>query len=222
MQFTDGARVYTAEGQEVGRITHMVLNPVTKKASHIVVRQGVIFTENKVIPMDWIEDATSEKAVLRAGISDLQDLPRFEESHFVPVEHSRDAGTGGVVATVGGLYLNPPVDLPVDAYGVPDYRFIPERRYAESTMQNIPDDTMAVKEGARVYSADDQHVGHIESMIVDPRTEYVTHIVISQGLLLKTRKRVPAFWCEFIEEDAVHLAVDAEMLNNLPAYEPTA
>jgi uncharacterized protein YrrD len=43
----------------------VVLDPQTKKAIHIVVRKGFLFTEDKVVPISFISDATEDRVTLR-------------------------------------------------------------------------------------------------------------------------------------------------------------
>ena len=90
--------------------------------------------------------------------------------------------------------------------------------FAEKT-RNIPQGTVPLKEGTDVISSDDKHVGDVERVFVDPDLNRATHLIISQGLLFKDRKLVPAHWVRSAEDDKVHLSVSSEMLEDLPAYE---
>ncbi len=71
MQFTEGAQVFTPDNKVVGKITHVVFNPVTKEATHVVVRRGWLFSEDKVIPLNWFTIAEPERAILN------EDIERF-------------------------------------------------------------------------------------------------------------------------------------------------
>jgi sporulation protein YlmC with PRC-barrel domain len=84
--------------------------------------------------------------------------------------------------------------------------------------QNIPEDTVALKEGSKVVSSDDKHVGNIEQLFVDPDSNRATHFLISQGTFFKDRKVVPARWVKTIKEDLVQLAVASNVLENLPPF----
>jgi uncharacterized protein YrrD len=68
-------------------------------------------------------------------------------------------------------------------------------------------------------SSDDEHVGDVERIFVDPDSNQATHFVISQGLLFKDRKLVPAHWVTSVEEDKVHLSVNSHLLERLPSYQ---
>lgn len=217
MQFTNGAHVYVVNQGEVGRITRVVMNPDTKHVTHVVARRGMIFSEEKVIPIELICDADWEQAILHDEVSDLRDFPSFQETSYLPVTFAEDWGAVPPVAT-GGWYVNPPMDYPNDDLGVPVHRYVPERRYVESVKQNILDDTIALQEGSRVIGEDMRVVGHVDSIAVDTQTRNVLHFVVVRGRLLKTRRRVPAFWCDIVAEDEVHVSL---MPRDLMRYQTT-
>ena len=228
MQFKDDARVYTADGKDVGRIDRVVLNPITKEISHVIVRQGFIFTEDKTVPVDYFYSESAESVVLRSDIDDLDSLPKFEETHYVPA-HFAESETHPGSSVIDSYYWYPPAGAPtypvLDVYGAPlidpvrERLYGDERPYVRQTVQNIPEDTVALEEGARVISADDAHIGNIEEILMDAKSNYATHIVISQGLFFKKHKLVPTFWFSKVLENEVHLAVQASFLEELPDYE---
>jgi hypothetical protein len=87
------------------------------------------------------------------------------------------------------------------------------------TTQNIPADTIPLREGVDVISSDGKHVGDVERLFVEPDSARATHFVMSQGLLFKDRKLVPAHWVKSADEDKVHLTVTSSVLERLPSYE---
>jgi len=87
------------------------------------------------------------------------------------------------------------------------------------TWRNIPEGTVPLKEGADVISIDSEDVGSVERIFANPERERATHILISEGLLLKEKKLVPTTWIMRVGEEKVHLAVSADLVDNLPEYE---
>lgn len=222
MQFKAGTAVYSADGEDVGRIERAVINPHTREVTHLVVRQGFLFTEDKVIPVDLIASATEDRVVLIQTEDSLQDLPPFEETHYVPLDED-ELGREPVYPLAGyaaPLYGYPPVGTSWWGYGgYLGYRAYPEIDTIATTERNIPDDTVPLKEGARVVSAGGDHVGNVEQVIADAGSGRATHIVIAQGLLFKARKLVPTSWIRSIDEDEVRLSVGSRQLERLPDYE---
>ena len=68
-------------------------------------------------------------------------------------------------------------------------------------------------------SADGEHIGDVERLFVDRDSHRATHFLISEGLLFKERKLIPAHWVKSVEEDKVQLAVPSRLLERLPAYQ---
>jgi uncharacterized protein YrrD len=85
----------------------------------------------------------------------------------------------------------------------------------------IPDETVALEEGAKVISRDGEHIGNVEEVIVETAEYLATHIVVSEGLFLKERKLVPTIWITDVDEDQVTLSVDSDLFERLPEYEPS-
>ena len=230
MQFKKKTHVYDANERDLGHIDRIVMDPVTNEVTHVIVRQGLIFTEDKVIPIDYFRSATPERALLRDNIGDLDALPVFEETHYVPAEYVDEAERASDIAVDGipGIFWYPPMGMSghqtIGYYGPFETDNVQERmprsrRFVKWTAQNIPDGTVALKEGAEVISADDEHVGNIEQIHIDVASNDATHMLISQGLFLKEKKWVPSWWVRHVEEDKVYLSVTARSLETLPEVE---
>lgn len=217
MQFKDGTNVYTADGDQVGRIDRVVIDPRTNEVSHVVVRKGFLFTEDKVVPLDLIAGATEDMVTLREDAGDLESLPPYEEMHYVLLnEEDRPDVYGRGYARPA--YWYPPFGATWYGGAAYPYYYPSEANYTTRTEQNIPEGTVGLKEGARVMSADGDHVGNIERIFtVD---DHATHLLISQGLIFKEKKIIPVSWITLITEDEVNLSVRTSVLERLPEYQP--
>ena len=91
----------------------------------------------------------------------------------------------------------------------------PVRRERE---ENIPQDVVPLKEGAKVISSDQKHVGSVEKVFIDPQSKKATHLLVTKGLLTKEKKLVPVGWVERIEEEEVYLAIDEKTIDRLPEH----
>jgi uncharacterized protein YrrD len=217
MQFREDATVFSANGDRIGELERVVIEPETKEVSHVVVRKGILFTEDKIVPVNLIASAEEDGITLREDADDLEALPDFYEQHFVPVEEGEFMGGLPPYDYPNPLYWYPP------AYGVPygaPQEYLPEERtlYAEETAENVPEGAVALKEGARVISADGDHVGDIDAVLTDPLADRATHFVISEGLLLKGRKLIPIAWVKIVYQDEVHLRVRSSQIEELQPY----
>lgn len=218
MQFKKGTPVYTTGGDEVGHIDRVVLDPKTNEVAGVVVRKGFLFTEDKVILINNIARSVEDQVVLRADIKDLDTMPAYEEVQYIPLN---EAGTPeGDPNTIekadlyaAPVYWYPPLGLSAGYPGI-----AATAPYATKTDKNIPEGTVALKEGARVISSDDKHVGNLERIFTENVNDKATHFLISQGLFFKASKLVPINWVQSVTEDEARLTVPAELLNRLPDY----
>ncbi len=185
MKFKQNASVSTANGEEVGHIDRVVIAPVTKRVTHVVVRKGLLFADDRVVPIGLVAEATEDHIKLREGAGDLHDLPTFEESHYVRMSYP---------------------DLDLSPAGP---------QYAQHVEQNIPEGTVALREGARVIAEDGKLVGRVEGILTAAETDQATYILVSQGFLQKERKLVPTFWAREIEENEIYLAAPADVVETI-------
>lgn len=200
MQFRGSAWVYTADDLKVGRITRIVLNPTTKQITHIVVRLGVFIITDKLIPLSMFRSATCERVTLCGHVGSLEALPDYSETEIPQYE-----------------LVSVPIDLGDELFA---YRLnrVPVDGAAQSTKGAIPKDTIALNDGALVIGDDGKAIGNVDSLVVNPRTGCVTHIVIWQNADLKGRKPVPISWLKISSADEVHLFVNSAAFEHLPIY----
>ena len=217
MQLVQDASVVTASGERVGELDRIVIDPRTKEVTHVVVRKGVLFTQDKVVPIDLIASASEEGVVLREDAGDLEALPNFEEEHFVALNEDEYARSQYEETAPPSLYWYPPL------YGAPfgAGRLNPTYPplYPVEVERNIPEGTIALKEGARVISADGDHVGNVEQVLTEPEADRASHFVISSGFLLKEKKLVPVRWVDRIDEEEVRLVVGSDLIERLREYQ---
>ncbi len=220
MEFKSNALVVTADGQDVGRVDRLVLNPQTRRITHIVVRQGFLLTEDKLIPVGMVASTNEDHVMLKATADRLGELEPFEETHYAPLtpEEQALAGYSGS-AYPPPLYYYPPALLSGFAYPADLFDPVPVTQAKEAgTERNTPPGTIALQEGARVLGVNEEEVGAVERVISDDHTRRITHLVLSQGLIFKQRKLIPITWVQIIHEDVVRLNVSTHMIDNLPEY----
>ena len=236
MELKEGTRVFASDGKEVGRIRRFVINPATNEVTHIVVQKGWLISEDRVVPFEMVNTATEHTVVLSENMHTFKQLPPFEETHYSAAPEADVSRGGSPRHTVEKPERSeePHHDQIVEAdvsqggaprYGaVPSYYSYPPHRYVGYPLmeltRNIPEHTIPLREGTDVISFDGEHIGDIERLFVAADSNRATHFVISQGLVFKDRKLIPAHWVRTVDEDKVELAVSSKRLEDLPAYEP--
>lgn len=206
LQFKQNAGVFTAAGEAVGHIDRVVVDPHTNVITHIVVQKGFLFKEDKVVPIDLVAEATEDRIGLCEDAGNLHALPPFEEKHYL----TSDSGAREPLVTAAPLGYSP--------MALPGAEPPPGPRLITQTDQNIPAGSIALKEGAKVITAEGKEVGHLERVFSDSTAHRATHLVIAQGLLAPKRRLIPITWANIVGEDEVHLAVKESTLAWLRTY----
>jgi sporulation protein YlmC with PRC-barrel domain len=201
--FQKNAGVLTGDGKQIGSLQRVVLHPETKVITDIVVQGGGLFNkEYRVVPVDMIAETAEDQIRLRDEAGEWKSFPLFEERHLVSETEGSHAG-----------------DVKPVIYGVPGVGPAVTTVYDDSIVteleRNIPEGTVALKEGAKVYTSDDKHIGNVDRVLADPSGDEATHLIISQGLLAKEKKLIPMRWVEMLGENTVHLGVTEADVNAL-------
>lgn len=206
--FQKNANVLGASGKQFGSLQRIVLHPETKVITDIVVQGGGLFNkEYRVVPIDLVAETTEDQILLSSDAGEWESFPLFEESRIVSEDQfSSSTGESPVIYGVPGVG-------PAMVTGS-------EEQFTTRLEQNIPEGTVALKEGAKVFTADDKHVGSVDRVLADPSTEQATHLIITQGLLVKEKKPIPMSWVMMLGENTVHLHVTEAELKELASASP--
>ncbi len=214
MQLKQGVTVNTADGQDLGRLERVVIDPQTRAITHVVVHKGLLVTHAKVIPFDLIASAGDEGVVLKLKAAELPDLPDFQEKHFVMASDEEWGQSPLWAGKSSPLLWYPPIENTAGGHAPNEQGMT----FSDEIDLNIPGSTIPLKGGAQVLSADDKHVGDVEWVVTTDGSDHVTHLVIANGVLFKDKRLIPVKWIRTIDEGTVHLAVGARLLSTLPAY----
>lgn len=197
MIFRANSQVWSKDGQEVGLVDRVIINPKSKTITHLVVRHGFLFKEDKLIPVEWAAAASDQQVRLGVTVSELEHVPSFDEADFAMIEDAEWEA------------LSFPSGMALPMYGYPSTE---DRRQTAGIGQRRPKQAFDLKERARVISSDGDYVGSTVRLVVEKATEEVTHLVIAQGLFFKVEKTIPIEWVNAVEADEIHLSVSTEQL----------
>src|SRR5437868_11855696 len=107
MQFNQGTPVVTADGQEIGHVDRVVVEPDDQEVTDIVVRKGMLLPEDKVIPIELIKSATADQVTLILDADHAKSLLPFEELHYLASDEEYMSASQNEVSTP--LYWYPPI-----------------------------------------------------------------------------------------------------------------
>jgi uncharacterized protein YrrD len=240
MKFRQNSTVKSATGETLGRVSHFVIDPRSNEITHLVVEKGFLFMEDRVIPIESVASAVEDEILLAPGRgSKPEEFPLFESSYYIrPGEYSTEPdlypsqsayyyyppvpGMGSWGATP----VVPPVGPPGMQVGSPQpagAMFTDPANDAglvtREASEELPEHSVAVKKGTDIYSSDGQLVGQVDEVFTSAESNKVTHILMSQGLLVKGFKLLPIHWVAKMSADRVDLGTSARVIEDLPEYQ---
>jgi sporulation protein YlmC with PRC-barrel domain len=194
MDIPINAEVYCADGL-CGRSTYAVLNPITKRITHLVVK-GYNFPHTEfLVPVELVIESTPREIHLDCTRAELTRMDPFIETEFVRSEIPQ--------FTMGPCMMRP--------------YYVPETQIFTLEHEQIPPGELAVHRGAEV-KATDGHVGRVDGFLVDPKSEHITHLVLREGHLWGRKDvTIPVSQIDHIEEDTVYLELDKASIEALPS-----
>lgn len=211
MQIHHGVSVFSADEIEVGSVERVVIDPRTREVTHVVIGNSLLFNDSRIIPVQMIASADAERILLLADQGSVENLSYFEETHFISLVGEDKAE---LPKTYGQpLYWYPPAGMAMMGY--PGYFAYP---VPTQTEQNLPEELIALKDGAKVTDSSKEDFGEIEQVITDSESGKVTHFVVGWGLLQRRHKLIPALWVDTVDENHVRLVVPKRFVERLPEH----
>lgn len=212
IKLMNNAEVFSSEGEKIGSLDRVILDPETKKVSHIVVTKGILFSTSKVIPISYV-NLDGERITLTKNAMELEDLPDYNESSYISMEQADDSEHNAE-----SEYFYPPQNITWWTSG--GRIWYPKSRYVPKTEKILPEGMLALEEGADVVGKDGEDIGNIEEVIVETEENRATHILVSRGLLSEQYKLIPTLWIKDVTEEKVYLSISSDLFERLPEHEP--
>jgi sporulation protein YlmC with PRC-barrel domain len=175
-RLTIGADVECTDGI-CGEVTRVVLDPVARAATHLLVepkhRRGL----GRLVPLDLV-DSTERRVRLICTRAEFEGLELGEETHVL-LGNSADAdyGPGHAIAwtrrssgAAGGVVAS-------GAENVPQL----------VTDDRIPSGEVAIRRDERVHARDGD-IGRVQGVVIDSADRHVTHILLTERQLWSRRQ----------------------------------
>jgi uncharacterized protein YrrD len=217
MQFRKNAHVLTRTGKRVGRVHRVVVDPASREVTHLVVKKGLLFKEDKVVPVSQVDTTAEDTVVLQKGATDPDRYPTFDREAFIPVGGYEDFREKQAEEARSLIWYHTGISTPWWVNGLDERTSKP--LFVRKGRRSIPEGAVPLEEGARVLDAGGAPVGKVVKVYAEPQEHRVTHIVIARGILDREEKLIPSAWIEQVLEDSVRLTVAREFVAGLPPAE---
>jgi osmotically-inducible protein OsmY len=205
--FRIGAPVFALDGR-AGHLSKVVIDPNTRRVTHLVIHRGMLLDEDRVVPVELVERATPEGIFLHLTSREVARQPRYREERFISP---------------------PPGWEPPPEYTAADVRFWglpyggvtpPIQPVVEHTIRHgIPERTIVLERSTEVRTRDEA-TGEIDHLLVDPLRQELTHLVVRFEDQPQQPVIVPFEWVEDLGDGYVLLKCTREDLRQLQPYTP--
>src|SRR5262245_51041874 len=200
------------EEDEVGKLADLVVDPVAKRVTHLVVKSRHGAGMSHLVPIDLVEPYEQVGGiVLTCSRAELDALPPVEEFQYLRLgdvathDPKWDVGVSDVLALP--YYDSTGLAGPVDAVG--DMGVVYDR---------VPKGEVEVRRASRVMASDGHYIGDVDGFLVDAE-DHITHFVLERGHLWGRREvTVPIGAVASVESDVVTLKLSKDEVGDLPSH----
>ncbi|HEU5429158.1 MAG TPA: PRC-barrel domain-containing protein [Actinocrinis sp.] len=219
-QFTIGTEVFCSDGF-CGRLTRVVVDPVARTLTHLVVEPDSQRGTGRLVPLDLVDSGSNSGQIrLRCTIARFDTLENAEETQFRPAAPgdwgygqrqmlfwpyyglglggSMGMGTGGVNMGRGGT-----------AMAATPRAVIHDR---------VPLGEVEVRRGEPVHAVDGT-IGRVRGLVIDPRDHHVTHVLLDEGHLCGRKRVAIPISAVASVENGVRLTLSKDQVRDLPPVE---
>jgi sporulation protein YlmC with PRC-barrel domain len=199
------------EDEEVGQLADLVVDPVAKRVTHLVVKREHGASASHLVPIALAEPTEQVGGIaLTCSRAELEALPRVEEFAYLRTgevatnDPDWDVGVSDVLALP--YYDSTGLAGPVEVVG--DMGVVYDR---------VPKGEVELRRSSRVMAANGDYIGDVDGFLVDD--DHITHFVLERGHLWGRREvTVPIGAVASVKSDVVTLSLSKEEVGALPSH----
>jgi sporulation protein YlmC with PRC-barrel domain len=199
------------EDEEVGKLADLVVDPVAKRVTHLVVKAEHGVGSSHLVPIELVEPTEQVGGiVLTCSRAELEALPPVEEFTYLRLgevetkDPDWDVGVSDVLALP--YYESTGLAGPVEAVG--DMGVVYDR---------VPKGEVELRRSSRVMAANGDYIGDVDGFLVDD--DHITHFVLERGHLWGRREvTVPIGAVASVKSDVVTLSLSKDEIGELPSH----
>jgi sporulation protein YlmC with PRC-barrel domain len=212
IHFTIGAEASCTDGV-CGDVTRVVVDPVARAVTHLVVEpkhgQGL----GRLIPLDLVDAATDEIRI-RCTLAEFEHLDRAEETHFL--SGSSGFATYGPDETVSWPYfgLGAGMGMGMAMSTAGGIGFGMGNLTQHVTYDSVPLGEVTVRRGEHVHATDGD-IGRVQGLVINP-DRHVTHVLLQEGHLWGRKEVAIPITAVIGVDDGVRLNITKQEVKDLP------
>jgi sporulation protein YlmC with PRC-barrel domain len=212
-EFTIGAEASCSDGP-VGTVNRVVVDPVAKALTHLVVEPGFLHGPSRLVPLDLVEVAPGAVRI-NCTKAEFEKLEPAEETKFIPrTTGFASYGAGDVLSWpyYGASGLGD-LDGIGGAGGMGAEGGSPVSRRV--TYDTVPVGEVGVRRGQPVLATDGA-IGHVQGLVVHPDSGHVTHVLLQEGHLWGRKEVAIPISAVDTTVDGTQLTIAKQDVQDLP------
>ena len=205
-QFTIGTEASCSDGA-CGEVSRVVVDPIAKAVTHLVVepkhRRGL----GRLVPLDLVE-VTDGEVEIRCTQAEFDKLDPAEETEYLP---GTSYGSYGGYDS-GQVLYRPYYGLGMGGMGMGGLGI--GNVSQPVTSDTLPLGEVAVRRGEQVLATDGE-IGKVQGLVIDPRNQHVTHVLLQEGHLWGRKEVAIPISAVVSIKDGIRLNIAKENVENL-------
>lgn len=178
-----GAQVVSKDGETVGKVTHLVLDPSTRAVIQLIVKQGRLRQEERIVARSFVavvdDDGTIRLSLTQNAVNDLPTYVEANyvtpasqgvrlESYFYGVSVADAFGSGGTMLRgTGSSSPLPPRSISPGHFGASAFE----------VRSNLASDSLVIATGTDVLSSDGEKIGEVTEVNLDKEGKVVGFVM---------------------------------------------
>jgi len=211
-QYEIGAKV-DCQGEPCGRLVRVVLDPVARRLTHLVVDPRHGLGGMRLVPLDLVDadDSDAQEIRLNCDSDAFEALDAAQETEFLPGEERLGYQADQTITWpyyglgVGSMGL----------VGVGDPAMMSPLEAGPVLHDRVPAGETQIRRGDPVEALDGE-IGHVQGLVVDPRDQAVTHVLLQEGHLWGRKTVAIPIGSVTCADDGVRTGLSKQQLGELP------
>ncbi len=214
MRLDLGEHVRTKDGQDVGTIDQLILDPASGDIKSAVVHKGIFLPRDVQIPVEVFDREIDDAIQITYSADQVDQLPPFYESDYTRVPPSDYAMPAGYAMEnlywpTGAFGLAPaaPVAIPPTPMAGADVGQDVDIAPSQKDIENA-----VVGKDSVVQSRDGGIVGYVHDLVFDPQSQHLVSIVVRKGLIFTKDRTLSASEIDRVDDGIVYLNASTQDL----------
>jgi uncharacterized protein YrrD len=204
MKIDLGTDIVSSDGEKIGEVDGLVVDPRTGELRSVILRKGFFFPTDQIIPIESVRDATDERVVVNFTKEDADAMTEYLSDQFLTPPAGYYGAMSGVYWPVAPVYTT-------SATGAGDET---NNLLVDDQVEEEMPGAVILTEGTLVVDQDGEDVGRITEIASDERGR-VSGFRVEEGFFRHHERYVPAHFIAAADDRVVTLSTTKASLEEL-------